>query len=85
MSGGRPSLDPTPRPHTRPWLLPALWLTRRASLAPPSQTLNRDKLVSARGKVTALHRIAEGVLLADVDWDTPSLSKRVYVNDLVKA
>jgi hypothetical protein len=49
------------------------------------QTLNRDKLVSARGKVTALHRIAEGVLLADVAWDTAGISKRVYVNDLVKA
>ncbi len=48
------------------------------------QRLQRDKLVSARGKVTALHRIAEGVLLADVDWDTAGLSKRVYLNDLVK-
>lgn len=48
------------------------------------QSLQRDKLVSARGKVTALHRIAQGVLLADVDWDTPGLSKRVYVKDLVK-
>jgi hypothetical protein len=48
------------------------------------QTLNRDKLLYARGQVTALHRIAEGVLLADVAWDTPGLSKRVYVNDLVK-
>jgi hypothetical protein len=48
------------------------------------QRLQRDKLVSARGKVTALHRIAQGVLLADVDWDTPGLSKRVYVKDLVK-
>lgn len=48
------------------------------------QTLQRDKLESARGKVTALHRIAEGVVLADVDWTTPGLSKRVYVKDLVK-
>jgi hypothetical protein len=48
------------------------------------QTLQRDKLVFARGKVTALHRIAQGVLLADVDWDTPGLSKRVYARDLVK-
>ncbi len=48
------------------------------------QRLQRDKLVSARGKVTALHRIAEGVLLADVDWTTPGLSKRVYLKDLMK-
>jgi hypothetical protein len=48
------------------------------------QTLQRDKLMSATGKVPALHRIAEGVLLADVDWDAPGLSKRVYVKDLVK-
>jgi hypothetical protein len=48
------------------------------------QTIQRDRLASARGKVTALHRIAEGVVLADVDWDTLGLSKRVYVKDLVK-
>lgn len=48
------------------------------------QTSQRDKLESAWGKVTALHRIAEGVVLADVDWATPGLSKRVYVKDLVK-
>ena len=48
------------------------------------QSLQRDRLVSARGKVTALHRISQGVLLADVDWDAPGLSKRVYLKDLVK-
>lgn len=48
------------------------------------QRIQHDKLANARGKVTALHRIAEGVLLADVDWDTPGLSKRVYLKDLVK-
>ena len=48
------------------------------------QTLQRDKLESAWGKVTALHRIAEGVVLADVDWTTPGLSKRVYLKDLAK-
>jgi hypothetical protein len=48
------------------------------------QRIQRDKLANARGKVTALHRIAEGVLLPDVDWDTPGLSKRVYLKDLVK-
>ena len=48
------------------------------------QNVQSDKLVSARGKVTALHRIAAGVVLADVDWDTPGLSKWVYVKDLVK-
>jgi hypothetical protein len=49
------------------------------------QRIQRDTLANARGKVTALHRIAEGVLLADVDWDTPGLSKRVYLKDLVKS
>jgi hypothetical protein len=48
------------------------------------QNVQSDKLVYARGKVMALHRIAEGVVLADVHWDTPGLSKRVYVKDLVK-
>ncbi len=48
------------------------------------QRIHCDKLANARGKVTAFHRIAEGVLLADVYWDTPGLSKRVYLKDLVK-
>jgi hypothetical protein len=34
------------------------------------QTLQRDKQMSATGQLTALHRIAEGVLLADVSEDT---------------
>jgi hypothetical protein len=49
------------------------------------QSLHRNNLMYARGKVTALHRIAEGVILADVDWDTAGLSKRVYLKDLAKA
>ncbi len=48
------------------------------------QTLHRDKLGSTRGQVTALHRFAQGVLLADVDWEAPGFSKQVYVKDLVK-
>lgn len=38
----------------------------------------------ARGQVTAVHRIDNGVLLADIEWDTAGLSKRVFVKDLIK-
>ncbi len=48
------------------------------------QSLRGRNLISARGRVTALHRIADGIVLADVEWDTAGLSKRVYVKDLAK-
>jgi hypothetical protein len=37
-----------------------------------------------RGKVTALHRIAEGVIMADIAWNTPGLSKRLDLKSIVK-
>jgi hypothetical protein len=38
----------------------------------------------ANGKVAALHRIAEGIVLADIEWKTPGLSKRLDVKSLVR-
>ena len=48
------------------------------------QSLRSENLMYARGKITALHHIANGLVLADVDWDTAGLPKRVYVKDLVR-
>ena len=42
-------------------------------------------LMYARGTVKAIHRIANDIMMADVEWDTAGLPKRVYVKDLVKA
>jgi hypothetical protein len=38
----------------------------------------------ARGKVNALHRVAGGIILADIDWNPPGLPKRVDVKNLIK-
>ncbi len=43
-----------------------------------------DNMPFATGKVMALHRIAGGIILADIEWDKPGLSKRVDVKNLVK-
>jgi hypothetical protein len=43
-----------------------------------------DGIKYARGTVTALHSIANGIVLADVEWDTAGLPKRAYAKDLVK-
>jgi hypothetical protein len=48
------------------------------------QNLQNPKLSTARGTVKALNRIAGGVLLAEVFWDTPGLPKRVYAKDLIR-
>ena len=40
-------------------------------------------LPSARGKVTALRCLDNGVILADVQWDRPGLPKRVNVKNLI--
>jgi hypothetical protein len=37
----------------------------------------------ARGKVMALHRLDNGNILADIEWDTPRLPKRINVKNLV--
>jgi len=39
----------------------------------------------ASGKVAALHRVAEGVVMADIEWKSPGLSKRLDVKNLVRA
>ncbi len=38
----------------------------------------------ANGKVKALHRIGQGIVLADIEWKTPGLSKRLDVKNLVR-
>jgi hypothetical protein len=48
------------------------------------QAVGGNNLIYARGKVSAVHRIAEGTLLADVAWDTAGLPKRVFVKDIIK-
>jgi hypothetical protein len=45
----------------------------------------RDRIINARARVTTVHRIANGAVLADLIWDTEGLSTRVYVKYLVKA
>ena len=39
-------------------------------------------MASALGKVIALHRLRTGVILADIDWNKPSLPKRVNIKNL---
>ncbi len=39
---------------------------------------------SAQGKVTVLHRLDGGVILADIEWNQPGLPKRVNVKNLTK-
>jgi hypothetical protein len=36
------------------------------------------------GKVTAIHRIAENVIMADIAWNSPGLSKRLDAKNLIK-
>jgi len=39
---------------------------------------------SAEGKVSALHSLKNGAILADIVWNTPGLPKRVNVKNLTK-
>jgi hypothetical protein len=39
---------------------------------------------SAQGKVTALHSLESGVILADIHWNKPGLPKRVNLKNLRK-
>jgi len=41
-----------------------------------------NDMQSARGKVRALHTLKNGIVLADIDWNTPGLPKRVNVKNL---
>jgi len=38
---------------------------------------------SAQGKVRLLHRLDNGIVMADIEWDKPGLPKRVNVKNLV--
>ena len=40
---------------------------------------------SAQGKVRVLHRLDNGVILADIEWDVHGLPKRVNIKNLTKA
>jgi hypothetical protein len=37
---------------------------------------------SAQGKVTALHTLKSGSILADIQWNKPGLPKRVNIKNL---
>jgi hypothetical protein len=39
-------------------------------------------LAAAQGRVKALHRLDNGSVLADIDWNNPGLPKRVSVKNL---
>lgn len=41
-----------------------------------------NDMQSAQGKVRALHKLESGLVMADIDWDTPGLPKRVNVKNL---
>ena len=43
-----------------------------------------NDLPTAQGKVKALHRLDNGIVLADIDWSTPGLPKRVNVKNLCR-
>jgi hypothetical protein len=47
-------------------------------------SLHTGTMPFARGKVTALHRVVGGIVLADIEWNKPGLSKRFDVKNLVK-
>jgi hypothetical protein len=40
---------------------------------------------SAQGKVKILHRLDNGIILADIEWNKPGLPKRVNVKNLTKS
>jgi hypothetical protein len=46
--------------------------------------LSSGDMTLIRGKVTAVHRIAEGVIMADITWNNLGLSKRLDAKSLVK-
>lgn len=39
---------------------------------------------SAQGKVKAVHRLNNGDILADIEWDKPGLPKRVNIKHLTR-
>jgi len=44
-----------------------------------------SNLPSARGKVKVFHRLDNGVILADIEWDKHGLPKRVNIKNLTRA
>jgi hypothetical protein len=43
-----------------------------------------NALPAARGTVKALHRLQNGSILADIEWNKPHLPKRVNIKNLMK-
>jgi hypothetical protein len=43
-----------------------------------------NDLQSAQGLVRALHTLESGIILADIDWNRPGLSKRINLKNLTK-
>ncbi len=41
-----------------------------------------NNMASAQGKVKALHHLDSGIILADIEWNEPGLSKRVNLKNL---
>jgi hypothetical protein len=39
---------------------------------------------SAQGTIRALHYLEGGIILADIEWKTPGLPKRVNIKNLTK-
>lgn len=48
------------------------------------QHVGAEVAMSAQGKVIALYRLDNGILLADIEWNTPGLPKRVSTKHLIK-
>ncbi|HVX10267.1 MAG TPA: hypothetical protein VHC22_03645 [Pirellulales bacterium] len=48
------------------------------------QSRYHPDMLSAQGKVTALHHLNSGQILADIEWDKPGLPKRVNIKFLIK-
>jgi hypothetical protein len=45
--------------------------------------MHAELMRQARGKVTAVHNIAEGTVFVDVAWDWPGLSKRLNAKSVI--
>jgi hypothetical protein len=48
------------------------------------QSRYQPDMLSAQGKVTALHHIKTGEILADTEWNKPHLPKRVNIKYLIR-
>jgi hypothetical protein len=48
------------------------------------QSRYHPDMLSAHGKVTALHHLKKGELFADIEWNKPHLPKRVNIKFLIR-